>query len=161
MSMLFYAGPADQEWAEIAVDDPGHGYLVITRLEADTAAVSSVFAGERLGTLVDRVAAAANTAGDHAPSTHRPTSGPVVTLTRAEAVELLPALVRALALAVAGTDRFQRIWTEYADPDPAALCVYCNQGSPYDQTVTISEFCAEHGHTPFAAPGAPYFHVHA
>lgn len=139
MSMLFYAGAAEHEWAEIAVDDPGHGYLVITRLEADTVAASSVFAGERLGDLVDRVTSVVIDPDASASTSVPPTSGATLRVSRAEAVELIPPLVRAVALAMADTDRYDRIWAEHAEADPPALCVYCNQGSPYDQVVTISE----------------------
>ena len=158
--MLFYAGAPEHEWAEIAVDDPGHGYLVITRLDDVTAPASSTFAGQRLGDLLDRVTAAA-TDLDAAIATLKPNSGPTLHVGRAEAVELLPGLIRAVALAIGGTGRYDRIWAEDSEPDAPPLCVYCNQGSPYHQVVTISEHCSESGHTPFAAPGAPNFHVHA
>lgn len=149
--MLFYAGPAGREWIELAVDDPGDGWYQVTLLDASSRPL--VVAGTAMGALVDQVVAVATgTPTSPPPSMLQPL---VDALDQARAVELLPVVVRALSLAAAGEDRYDRTWPG-EDLDADQLCAACNQGALYAQTVTISEWCMHHGHRPFGQPGVAW-----
>lgn len=73
-------------------------------------------------------------------------------ITGAQAGELLPNLQRAVLLAVAATERYERVGVEPGERPADVLCVDCNQGSTFHQVVTISEKCSQYGHTPFGYP---------
>lgn len=156
--MLFYVTtPAAQDLYEIAVDDPGHGYLRIVSL--DPLAEESVVevAGPQLGRLVDQVLALALGMPGTGPIR---VLGGIITITEEEAVWFAPQLVKATAVAIGSTERYQILWN---DPDlddpPHRLCANCNLGSPYHQAVTISEACNEFGHVGFGDPDARRYRV--
>lgn len=151
MPMTFYAGPEGSEWIEVAVDDPGDGWYQATVLASSSRPV--VVAGPMMGALVDQVLAVAT--GTPPPRTPTALQPLVEALDQTRAVELLPVVVRALSLAAAGEDRYDRTWpSEGLDVEP--LCANCNQGTGYAQTVTISEWCMHHGHRPFGQPGGAW-----
>lgn len=162
MGMMWYPGPRGREWAEIDVSDPGYGYLRFGRLDDRFAHLNGLsddrglYAGPQLAALLDAVTQLALGAATERQVTVRASHGRPVTIAADEAAELLPQLQRAVALAMAGQDRFERIWVE-DDVQDEPLCVNCNQGSPYSYAVTISAWCSEYGHTPFAAnPGTSW-----
>lgn len=139
-----------EPWVELSVPDPEHGRIEVRRLSVDGDHPDDpmgVYAGEQIAALLDQVTDLA-LSGDGSPVTIRSTSGKSLTLTRAEAVMLLPFLQRAAVLATAGTDRYERVWNDDHASNPP-LCVRCNQGSHFHHAVTISLACNEYGHTPF------------
>jgi hypothetical protein len=54
-------------------------------------------------------------------------------------------------LAVAGTDRYDRVYVDDTTGSLRQLCVDCSEGSHYSDHVTISPQCMEFGHHPFGA----------
>ncbi len=138
MPTIFFAL---DEHVQMFVDNPGHGEIVVRGFADDDSTLSLV--GAHLGRLLEETTSRAL----GGPAVERPVLPRFVTT--AQAVELVPVVQRAVLLAVAGEDRYQRVEVE-PDTDPEdVLCVHCNEGSVFDQTVTISERCTEHGHTPF------------
>lgn len=134
MSCYWYPGAF-----EIAVDNPGHGELELRRL--DDASDWVTLTGAELGEVLAAVTARAF-GGDW-------TLRKVGRVDVDEARELLPGLQRAVVLATAGTDRFERTFPDPDESPAEPLCVNCNLGSPYHREVTISERCNEDGHQPF------------
>jgi hypothetical protein len=170
MAMSFYTGTdPENPTFEISVDDPGHGRLSIRRLDDRFPDDDGnqwgddipLFAGPELGNLLRIVT---NLAGGHderggvpapefvvssAPVAVRGTTGRRFMLGRLEALELLPALTRAVILATAGQDRYERVVPNDAIGQ-APVCVYCGEGAGDSvEAATISGWCLEHGHTPF------------
>lgn len=157
MGVHWYPGAFDQHgqptdpWAEVSVPDPEHGRVELRRLSVHGDHADDhvgVYAGEQIAALLDQVTHLALAAAGSPPVTIRSTTGRSFTVTRAEAVELLPMLQRAAVLATAGTDRYERVWNDDDTLNPP-LCVRCNQGSHFHHAVTISLACNEYGHTPF------------
>jgi len=155
MGSIWYPGRGTgSEWAELDVSDPGYGYLHVRRLDDRFAHLQEPhtgdpgeYAGVRMGALLDAVTTLALGSGESYVRV-RPTRGQPLVIADDEAVGLLPFLQRAVALAIGGTDRFERVWPD-DDAPVEPLCVHCNQGSPYHQAVTISAWCNEYGHHPF------------
>lgn len=162
MGMMWYPGAWDTQgraadpWMEIAVPSPGYGEIQCTRLDDRFVAFedprrgnAAEFVGERIGALLDALTQLAlGTAGaDHISI--RASRGMPLLVARDEAAELLPTMQKAVALAIGGADRFERVWVESDSPTPGQLCAKCNQGSPYSTEVTHSDWCEQYGHTPF------------
>lgn len=172
MAMSFYTGAdPDSPTFEISVDDPGHGRLSIRRLDAAYPDEDGnqwgndipLFAGPELGNLlriVTNLAAGHDERGgvsspalvaSRAPVAVRGTTGRRFLVGAHEALELLPALTRAVILATAGQDRYDRVVPDDARTLPPT-CVYCGEGAGDSvDASTISGWCLEHGHTPFGA----------
>lgn len=170
MARSFYTGPdPDQPTFEISVDDPGYGRLTIRRLDDAYPEVDGdrwgddipMFAGPQLGNLLRVVTnlatgrderggvAPTEVARSLAPVAVRGTTGRRFLLARGEALELLPALTRAVILATSGEDRYERVVPDDAGSQPP-VCVYCGEGADGDvEASSISGWCVEHGHTPF------------
>jgi hypothetical protein len=145
MSMLFYP----TGW-ELAVDNPGYGELIVI-------ASQSVFGldedwecalyGAAIGEFLDRVTSRALSLDQDGP--RRTLLPPFVTVDVARA--LLPALQRAVVLATAGTDRYERVFPDSQEPPAEPLCARCHLGTPYASTPTTSDWCAQYGHRPFGS----------
>jgi hypothetical protein len=148
MGMLFYAGGDNGDAWEFIVDNPGDGELNV-----------SVFAhafdldenwritlhGPKLGAWLDRVTARALGTDTTPPDTVLPRFA-----TEARAREILPSLQKAVALALAGTDRFERTWPDRDEAPAAPLCVRCSLGSDFSNTSgMVSPWCEQYGHNPF------------
>ena len=145
MSMVFYAGPDGAGQIELAVDDPGHGYLHARVLGAEGGA-DSLVAGPRMAEMLSDITAAV--LGSERSAWVRGLG----VLSAEQCRALLPQAQVAVALAMAGTDRYDRVFRDSEMTSPAApLCVDCNEGSDYSGQVTISPRCMEFGHHPFGA----------
>jgi hypothetical protein len=150
MSMLFYP----DGW-EIAVDNPGYGELFIRALidPYDCAPLvkqewGREFHGSKVGEFLAAVSAKAlggipgRVGYEQLPRF----------ITAEVARQLLPALQSATLLALAGTDRYERIFPDSRDHYPAApLCVRCNLGSDYTSVPTASKWCEQYGHRAFGS----------
>ncbi len=147
MSMIFYP----DGW-ELAVENPGYGELLVRALTNCEPLVkdewSREFRGPKVGEFLAAVTAQAlgGTPGkvgyEDLPRF----------LTAEVARNLLPALQSATLLALAGTDRYERIFPEDREHYPAApLCVRCNLGSDYTSVPSTSEWCEQYGHTAFGS----------
>lgn len=159
MSMTFYAvGGA----LEIHVDNPGYGQISLYApdflpdreplvgdtwrkdLHGDEIGVFlALLTGRALGT--EPELPAARTIPDLAQwSVHLPTF-----LDQPVAVALLPAFQRAVVLAVAGTDRFERTFHDPDDPPRSPFCVRCNLGTIFSPGAMTNPWCEQYGHTPY------------
>lgn len=147
MSMTFYAGAEGPGQIELAVDDPGHGYLHVRVLGVEAGA--AVVAGARLAEMLSDVTAAA--IGTE-PSAWVRGLG---LLSGEQCRALLLQAQKAVVLATAGTDRYDRVYVDEDAVGPLGqLCVDCNQGSDFSGQVSISSRCVEFGHHPFGVgPG--------
>lgn len=156
--MTFYPGAdRDNPTFEVDVSDPGYGRLHIRRLD-DRYPVDAgrepwgTFTGAGMWSLLQAVTAlAAGRSGQSALRISGASGAPLI-VTRDEAQHLLGALTEAVVLAIAGSERYERVVqaADEQDLSPAEpLCVKCNEGSPYSHAVTISSWCSEYGHSPF------------
>ena len=150
MSMVFYP----DGW-ELAVENPGYGELFVRALTKPydceplvTEEWSREFRGPKVGEFLAAVTALAlgGTPGkvgyEELPRF----------VTAEVARKLLPALQSATLLALAGTDRYERIFPGERDHYPVApLCVRCNLGSDYTSVPTTSQWCEQHGHRAFGS----------
>lgn len=131
------------EGFELYVDNPRYGELVV-RATADQERWEATFDGAELGTFLHRVTERA-LGLDPAPPL--PGDRPLPAALTAEAARtILPALQRAVVLAAAGTDAFERT---FPDPDAGPCepyCVDCGEGSGFSGATTISARCLEYGH---------------
>ncbi|VTR77232.1 hypothetical protein [Cellulomonas hominis] len=143
MAVTFYTDPDGWEGFEISVDDPGHGRVRLRRLGADDS--DAALFGDRLFAVLAHVTQAVlEQVPVDLPGLYR--------LSAEECRALLPQLQKAVLLAAAGTDRYERLTSEPDQPPTEPLCVNCRQGSPLADGVTISSSCLEYGHHPFAYP---------
>lgn len=157
MSMIFYP----DGW-ELAVDNPGYGELLVRALTNPydceplvTEEWSRDFYGPKVGQFLAAVTAQAL---GGTPGKVGYEALPKF-LTPAVARDLLPALQSATLLALAGSDRYERIFPE-ADESPAEpLCVRCNLGSPYSSVPIASEWCEQHGHRAFGTSAPRWEHA--
>lgn len=134
MSMSFFPTPE----FEVAVDDPGYGYVYACGYGWDWRRIG----GGDLGRFLEAVTALAL----GLPPQGR---GLPPEMTREDAAEVLPSLQRAVLLAGAGTDRFDIITG--SEDAVEQLCVYCDEGTDYTRPGRDSTWCEEHGHAPFGA----------
>lgn len=74
-------------------------------------------------------------------------------VTPAAARQLLPALIRAVALAVGGTDRFERTFHDESEPPDNPLCERCGLGTYFTPGALPSKYCEEYGHQPYGYGG--------
>ena len=144
--MMFYP----DGW-ELAVDNPGYGELLVRALTDPYDCEPLVkqewsrsFHGPKVGEFLAAVTARAigGTAGkvgyEELPRF----------ITAEVARTMLPALQSAVLLALAGTDRYERIFPDDQRPS-APLCVRCNLGSDYASVPGVSQWCQQYGHRPF------------
>lgn len=144
---------------EIAVDDPGYGYLYIRALGDDLGLGdwSTTLAGEQLGAwLTVLTARALCTTGEYDSRFRieergeaRGRDGVPSWVTSAIARDLLPAFQSAVLLAAAGTEKHERILVDEDDRPPEVICARCDVASPYAEADATSAWCDEHGHRPF------------
>lgn len=141
-------------WAELSVDDPGHGRLIIRRLDDrydndEPFDEYGTYAGPQLADLL-RVVTELALGLDDRPTVRLPASrGLAIIIEGSDAAGLLPILQQAIVLATAGEDRYVRTWPDDPQISLEPLCVHCNQGSDTSHTVTISAWCSDYGHTPY------------
>ncbi len=158
MQTTFYAGPhPDRPTFEITVNDPGSGWLYFRRLDDRYPDREGklygddvpLFAGSHLGRLLQLVTGLALGTDGSPNRLIRGTAGRAVGIGVDEAGNLLPLLTKAVLLAVAGEDRYERtIATDAQARQPR--CVHCGAGaSDAVEEAVISGWCLEHGHTPF------------
>ena len=158
--------PTGRTWAELSVDDPGHGAIRLHRLDDrydtdHTYSEHGTFTGRRLVELVDTVTNLALGTDTRPWARITASRGEPVTIEANDAPDLLPVLQRALVLATAGQDRYDHTFPEPAGSSLEPLCVYCNTGSDYSHNITISAWCSEYGHTPYASvPGTTWDTAH-
>jgi hypothetical protein len=153
--MIFYP----DGW-ELAVDNPGFGELiVIADQELSPRLINGQWRqelyGAAIGAFLDQVTNRALGLDD---GEHSGTPLPRF-LSPELARAVLPALQKAVLLATAGTDRFEKT---FPDPDEAPqkpICVRCNIGSPYTSEVATSEWCEQYGHRPFGASASRWEHA--
>ncbi len=62
---------------------------------------------------------------------------------------LLPVFQRAMVLAIAGTDRFERTFPDSDGPPKPPLCVRCDEGTIYTTGAPPNPWCDKYGHTPY------------
>lgn len=127
--MIFY--PAG---FELYVDNPGHGELFVVAATAPWSGEPLVHEdwqldlyGPQLGEFLARVT-------NRALDTDQARTGRVrlpAFITSAVAATLLPALHRAIMLAIGGSDRYERTFPETDEAPAGPLCVRCNLGTPY------------------------------
>jgi hypothetical protein len=149
------------EGLELDVPNPGYGELIVTADAQQYAGRALVtedwqvrLTGADIGAFLAAVTARA--VGGPKPEIHRhpdwdawsPSDLPGW-CTQQVARDLLPALQRAVLLAVAGTDRFDRTYYAQEEGPHEPLCANCNEGSDYTPTGPAS--CAEYGHSAFGA----------
>lgn len=138
----------------IDVPNPGYGEIFISALAepfrgpaVTTDDWDQVLVGEEIGMFLTRVTQRA--IGD-ATDAHDPGYGRELPgfLTTTVAAGLLPALQQAVILAVAGTERYERIYPDDGPPlEP--LCVRCDQGTGFSPGPVAHPWCEQHGHEPF------------
>jgi hypothetical protein len=144
VSATFYAGPDGHGQVELAVDDPGHGYLHVRVLYSGHE--GATVAGARMAEMLSDITAAV--LGNETSAWVRGLG----LLSGAQCRALLPQAQKAVTLAAAGTDRYDRIFVDDDSSAPTLqLCVDCNEGSGFSDQVTISSRCIEFGHHPFGA----------
>ena len=148
MSMIFYP----DGW-ELAVDNPGFGELSIRALTNpydSEPLVAKEWSQEYRGPKIGEFLAAVTTqALGGTPGKIGYEELPKF-LTPAVARDLLPALQSATLLALAGTDRYERIFPDDDRPSEP-LCARCGVGSPYTSVPTTSAWCEQHGHRAFGS----------
>lgn len=136
---------------EVHVDNPGYGEIVViapTFIFDGRPLVTTEWRrdlyGPKIGEFLTRVTHRALDTDVVAPDPNLPK---FVTTTVART--LLPVLQQAAVLAAAGTDRYERT---FPDPDvqpPAPLCLRCSLGTYFTPGAMQSDWCDEHGHSPF------------
>lgn len=142
MSSIFYA-----PGLQVHVDEPGVGRLTILAPGAPYDGAEHVaqdwacsYYGEELGELLTRITTRALGL--------TPVGGqlylPDWMTTEQTARVLLPVLQRAVVLAAAGTDRYERTFTNPAEEPLGPLCTRCGHG-PWNPKFTSSE-CEVRGH---------------
>jgi hypothetical protein len=152
---------------EIAVDDPGYGYLWMRLVELRAMQYFGLedegwvidLAGAQLGDwLHELTARALCVTGEYDSSWEirdalgRRRSDQVPHwVTSHVARSILPAFQAAVLLAAAGTDRQERILVDHEDGEPPAapICVRCDVDRIWAGAVATSTYCVEHGHAPF------------
>lgn len=139
---------------ELHVENPGYGELIILARPNPYQAKALVavgwsckFHGPELGDLLTLVTCKALGTTPAAPLGTRTTLPPF--FTQPVAVAILPSLQRAVALAIGGTDRFDRTYTDPEDSPHAPLCARCNLGTFYTPGALPSDWCEQHGHQPY------------
>ena len=106
MAVTFYVGSAGHESFEIDVPDPGHGRLVVRRLDhrfgsaAKGAHDAGEYAGAALAELLGAVTGLATGTVDDGRVVVRSSVGRSLVVARDEAAALLPQLQKAVALSV-------------------------------------------------------------
>jgi hypothetical protein len=148
--MIFYP----DGW-ELAVENPGYGELLVRALTNPydcEPLVNEEWSRELRGPKVGEFLASVTTqALGGTPGKVGYEELPRF-LTADVARKMLPALQSATLLALAGTDRYERIFPADRDHYPAApLCVRCNLGSDYTSVPTTSQWCEQHGHRAFGS----------
>ena len=155
MAVTFYVGSAGHESFEIDVPDPGHGRLVVRRLDhrfgsaAKGAHDAGEYAGAALAELLGAVTGLATGTVDDGRVVVRSSVGRSLVVARDEAAALLPQLQKALALSVGGEDRYERVWTDQYPGRLEPLCVDCHEGGLGTGPDAVSASCDEYGHQPF------------
>lgn len=145
MSVTYYAGPDGHGQIELAVDDPGHGYLH-ARVYGGASTDMTLVAGARMAEMLADITAAV--LSDESSAWVRGLG----LLTAEQCRALLPVAQEAITLAVGGTDRYERVYVDQEGVGKLPpLCVNCNEGSGFSGMVTISSQCVEYGHHPYGA----------
>jgi hypothetical protein len=103
--------------------------------------------GPEIGEFLTQVTARAAGQEPEPGQTYGATLPPFVTQPVAQS--LLPTLQRAVTLAVAGTDRYERIFPDPHSVPPVPYCISCNEGTSFDRRVLPSAWCDEFGHQAF------------
>jgi hypothetical protein len=134
MSMSWYPG----DW-EIYVDNPGYGEIFVRERNGKW---ERELVGEDIADFLADVTAIAL---DLTPRPGQRLSG----VTNTTAREVLPALQRAVILAAAAGDRFERLFRDEDEPPQEPLCVRCNEGTCYSDVALPSKQCDRFGHAPF------------
>jgi hypothetical protein len=142
MSMTFYAVDDEGGEIEVAVDDPGHGYVHV-RVIGGVLDGDTQVSGSRMAEMLSDVTAAA--LDGESPAWVRG----IGRLSGAQCRALLPQLQKAIALAIVGTDRYERVFVNEEHGPLPQLCASCGEGSGFTDQVTISSRCVEFGHRPF------------
>ncbi|MFI5494189.1 hypothetical protein [Actinoplanes sp. NPDC051859] len=147
MSMMFY--PAG--W-ELAVDSPGSGELLITTVtdstDTDTVTNEQWYRAYYGPQVVQFLAAVtARSLGDAAGKVGHEDLPSFLTAEVARA--LLPALQKAVLLALAGSDRYERVFLDDGRAPAEPLCVRCHEGSFFPYLAISSEWCEQFGHRAF------------
>ncbi|WP_432990960.1 hypothetical protein [Dactylosporangium sp. CA-233914] len=154
MSVSWYP----QHW-ELDVDNPRYGELVLRAVHEDQNEWEATFPGPQIGALLEAVTELA-LGLEPAPGRVGAESLPPM-LTAAAARTLLPALQRAVVLAAAGTDIFQRTFPDPDEPPAKPFCHRCGTGSAIGGVATISPACDDAGHHAYGTrPEASWEHVH-
>lgn len=155
MSMIFYP----DGW-ELAVDNPGVGELiVIADEELNPRLINREWRAELYGADIGAfLTQVTNRALELDDSEHSGTPLPRF-LSAEVARAVLPALQRAVLLATAGTDRFEKVFPDADEAPQKPICVRCNIGSPYTSEVATSEWCEQYGHRAFGASASRWEHA--
>ncbi len=166
MSMSWYPGHDTAEGWEISVDNPGHGTLWIRTLGEDLPEWESDLRGAELTSFLAALTALVLDESAALALGSTPTGGLPRFMNATRARRLLPAFQKAVLLAAAGSDRYERLAPDEDDAPAEPLCVNCHKGSPYAATETWSEWCQTYGHTPFGQNGGRWdlaveLHAHA
>lgn len=155
MAVTFYVGPAGLEVFEIDVPDPGHGRVAVRRLNhrfdrtAAGAHEAGEYAGAAMADLLDVVAGLATGTVNGDQAVARSSMGRSLVVARDEAPALLRQLQKAVALAMGGEDRYERVWVDDHVGGLETLCVDCRGGALAVGSDAVSAFCDEYGHHPF------------
>lgn len=155
MAVTFYVGPAGLEVFEIDVPDPGHGRVAVRRLNhrfdrtAAGAHEAGEYAGAAMADLLDVVTGLATGTANGDQAVARSSMGRSLVVARDEAPALLRQLQKAVALAMGGEDRYERVWVDDHVGGLETLCVDCRGGALAVGSDAVSAFCDEYGHHPF------------
>lgn len=151
------------EW-EIYVENPGYGEVMIRAPHG--MGFEATWRGEQLGRALVEVTTLALTEVALPMLEERRRLLPQW-FTTGMAHQVLPALQRAVVQAAAGTDRYERVFTETDEKPAEPLCVHCNHGTYSSSEETRSAWCEEYGHAAFGFDpdlsweGAQESHRHA
>lgn len=139
-------------WA-IDVDNPGYGEMIVAAPRHPFSGTPIVvedwekeLKGPEIGSFLCQITSRAF--DDQAPAPAAGEALPAFISPRA-ARTLLPALQQAVILATAGTDRYDRTFPDEDEAPAEPLCVRCQLGTFYTPGALPSEWCEQHGHTPF------------
>lgn len=138
--MSFYPNGPDSGW-ELDVPNPGYGeVLIYTPYEMLDRERHRVLVGPEIGDFLAEVTVRA-LGGE--PTSVAPF------LTEASARAILPSLQRAAILAAAGTDRYERTFSDETESPQGPLCTHCNEGTYFTPGAMPNKHCEEYGHTPY------------
>jgi hypothetical protein len=144
MSTYFYGDDLN-----IGVPNPGCGELQLAADSHDPERPwERTLVGEQVGRFLTQLTALALTGQCPEPRTGLLPRD----MTRDQAAVMLPKAQEAVVLAVAATERTERVFPGWVESPAAPICVNCSEGSVYAGYEAVSAWCTRYGHSPFGWP---------